>query len=291
MSKTLKKTRKSGKIAKSPSKQHLKKLLAARMDRRTPVQAVKNECTRKILERHGLTEQWVDKDFEEFLKRIASGRTPAEVARDKDMPSRQAWQRYTASNPAFKKRFHKIWDSLPYSVQARAFQLGKKFKQDVIKLRRHGLSFPKIAEKLGVTHHSVRHAWYRLKEQGKLTKSDQKYDLQPYGPEVYEEYIRRIASGRKINEVGRDKDMPSTALFHRYLNSQPEFRKKFERMWDSLPYDQQARSRRLGMRFQNDVLRLRKKGYSWAEIAKNLGVSRDAARTQFYKHQGGNEKK
>jgi len=81
-----------------------------------------------------------------------------------------------------------------------------------------------------------------------------------------------------ITDVSRDPDMPQSDLFYIYLRKNPDFKKKFKAMWEKLPYDQQARSRRTGERFKKDVTRLHRKGQSWKEIGEILGVSSDLAK-------------
>ena len=125
-----------------------------------------------MLELHGRKEAWSRADYEEFLRRIQSGRTPSEVGRDSDMPGvKEFWKRLKA-DPDYKKRYERIWKKLPHSVHVRANKLGEKFQKEVVRLRRKRLTLDTIAEILGVKTASVRSTWHTLKKQGKLTRSD-----------------------------------------------------------------------------------------------------------------------
>ncbi len=282
-SKRLKKLRKLGKIAQSPSKEHMKKLHTAGKKNRPPVEAFRNESRRKILEQHGRTEKWGDADYEEFLRRVASGRTPAEVSHDKDMPGHHAFHKFAKAHPLFEKKYKKIWENLPYEVLVRANKLGKKFHNDVLRLRRQDMTWPEIAEELGVGEHVCRTTWHKMKGRGELKASDKKHEYQRYTRKDYDEYIRRISTGRMITDVGRDKDMPQSDLFYIYLRKNPDFKKKFQKMWEDLPYKYQAQSRRMGKNFRRDVVRLHKQGYDWEGIGKILGVKPSLAKDYFNK--------
>lgn len=282
-SKHLKDMRETGKVAKAPSKAHIKKLHAARHKKRPPVEAFRNESRRKILAQHGRTEKWSDEILDEYLERIAAGRTPVEVSHDNDMPSAKLFYDRLKRDTQYKKKYDKIWNGLHYEVHIRAGKPTRKFENEVIRLRRKGMTLPEIAEQLEVGVHAVRCAWHRLKKQGRLKASDNKHEYQRYSRKNYDEYLRRIAAGRLITDVGRDRDMPQSDLFYIYLRNNPAFKKKFGRMWEKLPYEQQARSRRMGAQFKKDVARLRKKGHDWEEIGKILGVTPSLARDHFKK--------
>lgn len=280
-SKRFKTLRKLGKIARSPSKEHLKKLHASGKNKRSPVEAFRNDSRRKVLEQHGRTEKWSLADYEEFLRRIASGRTAAEVSQDKDVPGHHAFHEFAKANPSFGKRYKKIWESLPYDVLVRASKLGPKFHNDVVKLRRQDMTWPEIAEQLGVTEHVCRTTWHKMKGRGKLKASDSKHEYQRYTRKDYDEYLRRISTGRMITEVAHDKDMPQSDLFYIYLRKNPDFKKKFQKMWESLPYKYQAQSRRMGKNFRRDVVRLHKQGHDWTAIGKLLGVKPSLAKDYY----------
>lgn len=221
--------RETGKVPYSPSPGHIKKIIKLSRKRRPLVEASRNDSRHKLLKLHGRKEKWTQEDFEEYLRRIASGRTPAEVSQDKDMPRRQTFLKYVAVNEKFKKKYKKIWRNLPYSVQVRASKLNEKFERDLIKLRRKGNTLLKIAIVLGVTVSAVRQRWHTLKKQGKLTPDDLKLESKIRPQADYEEYLKRIQSGRSVIAVGNDHDMPSYQSFHYYLKKNATFKKRYEK--------------------------------------------------------------
>ena len=222
--------RETGKVPYSPSPGHIKKIIKLSQERRPLVEASRNDSCHKLLKLHGRKEKWTQDDFEEYLRRIASGRTPAEVSRDEDMPHRQTFFKYVAFNEKFKKKYEKIWRNLPYSVQVRASKLNEKFERDLIKLRRKGNTLLKIAAILGVEVSAVRQRWHVLKKQGKLTPEDLKLESKRRTPADYEEYLKRIQSGRSVTAVGNDRDMPTYRSFHFYLKKNPAFKKRYEKI-------------------------------------------------------------
>ncbi len=168
----LKKRRAAGKIPPTPSKDHIDKLIKSSRKRRPLVEAYRNDSRCRVLKFHGREKEWSGEDYEEFLRRIQSGRTPSEVGRDPDMPGvREFWKRLKAE-PGFRNRYERAWKTLPYSVHVRANKLDENFQRDVVFLRRKGIALGIIAETLGVNMASVRGTWHKLKKQGKLARED-----------------------------------------------------------------------------------------------------------------------
>jgi len=164
----IKALRLSGKMAAMPSVEVIEKLKGTIGKRRPFTEAYRNDSRRRLLELNGRTKLWGSADYEEFLLRIESGRTPAEVGRDIDMPGAKAFRKYVRANPDFKRRYEVIWENLPYSVQVRASKLGEKFEQEVVRLRRQRIKLSDIASILGVEASSVRSTFHKLKKKGKL---------------------------------------------------------------------------------------------------------------------------
>ena len=100
-------------------------------------------------------------------------------------------------------------------------------------------------------------------------------------PEIMEEYLRRIGSGRTISEVGGDKDMPSLQSFYKHCSENPGFLRRFEAIWDRLPFAVQIRGHRTGPRFKKTVIALHRKGKTWAEIGRIVGVRASVARKSW----------
>lgn len=265
------------------SRESIAKMHEGAKHRRPVNSVVRRAAGRRTLALHGRTEKWGPAELEEYLRRIASGRTPAEVSADDDMPSKKVFHDYRRTNREYDERFRKIWDSLPYAVHSRAGSPSKKFIREMITLRRQGLSWQEIGRRLGVNAHTCTSMWSLLKKRGKLSRRDLELTLPRYTPEDYEEYLRRIASGRTISDVGNDKDMPGSVLLYRYIKTHPEFGQKFIAMLDALPYSFQAHIGKLGKSFQRDVVRLREEGLAWPEIGQRLGVHQSTAKTAHRK--------
>lgn len=158
----LKALRRKGRLQSAPSRRHMRILSAATKKRRPTVEAVRDDSRRKLLAIHGKKETWASEDFEEFLRRVALGRTPSEVGRDDDMPGAKWFLGAAKRDAALGRRFRKLWESLPHAVHARAGKLGERFKRDVLRLKRRNLTWNEIAAELGVSPSSVRFTWYAL---------------------------------------------------------------------------------------------------------------------------------
>ena len=270
-SKRFKKMIKQGKI-KKPSKEHIARLHKSHRKSRPAVEAFRNESRRKILEQQGREEKWQIADYEEFIKRIGHGRTPYEVGQDKDMSSKGAFMKFIKAHPKLSREYKRVWDSQPHAVHARAGHLSEKFYNQVLKLRRQDKTWPEIAEELDVTVAAARGAWHKWKAEGKLKASDTKHEWKRYTRADYDEYLRRISTGRMISEVGKDTDMPQTDLFYIYMRQHQDYRKKFRDMWERLPYSVQARSKRMGKTFRRDIMKLLRAGKDTSDIAAILDV-------------------
>lgn len=270
-SKRFKKLIKQGKI-KKPTKAHIAKLHRSHGKTRLTVEAFRNESRRKILAQHGRDEKWQLAAYEEFIRRVGTGRTPSEVGLDKDMPGKSAFMRFINANPRLLRQYKKVWEAQPHAVHARAGHLTEKFYKQVVQLRRKDKTWPEVAEELNVTVAAARGAWHKWKAEGKLKTSDTKHEFKRYTRADYDEYLRRVSTGRMISDVGKDKDMPQTDLFYIYMRQHQDYRKKFSEMWERLPYHIQARGRRMGKRFKGDVKTLLRQGKTIPDVARILGV-------------------
>ena len=169
----MKALRRSGRLALAPPPQHIRRLVAAAKKRRPPALAVREESRRRVLALHGRKEKLGAKDFEEFLRRIALGRTPNEVGRDDDMPGVHWFRRAVNQDAALGRRFRRLWDSLPYAVHVRTGRLGEKFKRDIVALRLRDLTWGEVASALGVSASAARSTWHQLKKRGTLAAACQ----------------------------------------------------------------------------------------------------------------------
>lgn len=93
--------------------------------------------------------------WDEFLRRVASGRTPGEVLKDSGMPVYSCLYSKRQSDREFAARYDAIVDELPFSVQARGGMLGHRFKEAARALRDQGKFYRDIADELGVTTMTV----------------------------------------------------------------------------------------------------------------------------------------
>lgn len=271
------KRRKEGTLLLKPPKGVTKAAIA--MKKRPFNEAVRNSSRRRsVLVRYGMTRNWDDSDIKEYLRRIETGRTPSEVGQDKDMPGFAYFWTYLKKNPDFKKKFDSTWDNLPFSVQARGQQLGKRFEENLFELRRAGKTWKEIGQILGVKSGTACGHWSRMKRQGNLSPEDYTERVR-WQHKDYKEYLRRVKSGRTPREVSQDDDMPSLPCFYKYRNENPAYQKKFEKIWEKLPFKVQARGSALGSRFKRDIVRLHKKGFTWKEIGQKLDINHSTAHT------------
>lgn len=96
-----------------------------------------------------------DSAFDEFLKRMLTGRIPNEVASDPDMPSVKWVRAYFVRHPGSRRRYDETIDAMPFPDQARMQSLGPRFLAEVRRLRvaEDGSKRPDhaIAKMLGLT--------------------------------------------------------------------------------------------------------------------------------------------
>lgn len=162
--------RMDGILPNSPPKEHIAYIQERAKHRRKNVIATKNAQKAHGLKMHGRTDRWGRADYEEFLKRIATGRTITEVGKDKDMPCRELFDEHKREYPEFNKKFLEVWEALPFDIQVRGQKTSKRFKREVVKLRDEGHSWPEIGRLMGVKEGTPRSTWFRLKTKNELDK-------------------------------------------------------------------------------------------------------------------------
>jgi len=162
-------TRKAGALPAKPSHDHVARLIASARGRRANVAAIIDQNRSKLLATHNQEHLWGMEEFNEYLVRIASGRTPAEVGHDHDMPTFKWLNQYLRRHPHLRKRYAAVCDGVPNRVKARARKLGPKFLQEVQKLRSKGVAWKTIALKLDVNESTARNAWHTLKKSNEPT--------------------------------------------------------------------------------------------------------------------------
>jgi ROS/MUCR transcriptional regulator protein len=162
--------RAKGILLDRPSDEHIAKLSSLSKNNRRPMQSVvKKAISDNALNIHKRTEKLKHTDYEEFLRRVATGRTLSEVAKDPDMMWRETFEVYSHQHPEFRAKLENVLDNLPINVQLRGQRTGKTFKQLIVFMREvQGKTWPQIASILSINEANGRSTYHRLKTQGKL---------------------------------------------------------------------------------------------------------------------------
>jgi|688.fasta_scaffold336989_2 hypothetical protein len=162
--------RANGTIPLRPSDEHLAKLPIYVSENSRPLQSVVRKTrSDNALNIHNRTEKLKHEDYEEFLRRVATGRTLTEVGKDPDMMWRETFVSYCKLHPEFNAQVEEVLDNLPLSVQFRGQRSGKTYKQLVVFMREvQGKTWPQIASILSIPEGNANSTYFRLKRQGKL---------------------------------------------------------------------------------------------------------------------------
>jgi ROS/MUCR transcriptional regulator protein len=166
----MKRLKKTGRIRYKPTRATIRKMLLARASRRPLSAATLEENRQKLLRFLGMSRTWQAEDFEEFVRRCESGRTPQEVQADEDMPSRDSLRQYLKRNPRLKRRYDRMWERLPFVVQARANKTGERYRRTLVQLRLSGNSWKEISRHMGVSKTAIRTMWFSLKRGRRIKK-------------------------------------------------------------------------------------------------------------------------
>ena len=96
--------------------------------------------------------KYTDQDFRNVLaKMLNENKGLNEVCKDADMPDFRAVSKYAKKNADFRKELERTYEKLPYSIQAGAGKLPEKFKEDLISLKRSGITVADMTRLLGVS--------------------------------------------------------------------------------------------------------------------------------------------
>jgi hypothetical protein len=166
----IRRLRKEGRMLPQPSLTTMKKMWKARKHRRPLTPATLQENRQKLLKFFGKDSTWQKEDYEEFLRRVMTGRTASEVGKDKDMPSHYAFLSHLRNNAAAKKKYDAYWKRQPFAAQSRAGKLDDRYYQTLVRLRNSGLTWREVAAKMKVKEAAARNMWYALKRSGRLKK-------------------------------------------------------------------------------------------------------------------------
>ena len=159
----MRKLKEIGAIPAKPLQTTIDILTRHRKRRYIPMEVRQRENLQKLLTLHGKDDVWQPYHFEEFIRRLESGRTVKEVASDPDMPSRKALSDFLTKNPAMQERYDGIWERLPFDVQVRANKTGKSYLDTIRLLRTKGKSWKEISQIMRVNPSTLRNSWhYRI---------------------------------------------------------------------------------------------------------------------------------
>lgn len=166
----MKQMRKDGVVPYKPTRATMEKMWEARRNRR-PITAVTQQQNRdKLRGHHGNRKAWHKPDYEEFYRRVKSGRNPGEVGKDKDMPTRTAFLRYLKRDRALGKKYEALPEILSFPEQIRIRKTGERYRRTLVQLRLGGNTWPQVAEIMRVKESHVRTMWYYLKRRKELKK-------------------------------------------------------------------------------------------------------------------------
>ena len=115
---------------------------------------VTREHTERILRNAGQTQPFGDVEKRKFLDGLANGETQMQALKATGF-EKSALHSAKRRDPAFKEMVARAIEAQPFHVQAKQQTLGKRFKEECIRLMRQGMSDHAIADKLGVTAMSV----------------------------------------------------------------------------------------------------------------------------------------
>jgi len=118
---------------------------------------------------------------------------------------------------------------------------------------------------------------FKAERATKLNKKNIRYDRKSY------EKVLAVMKKNKIpvQKACMDKNLPTASSVFDYAKSNPEFGIKLMDTYYALPYNVQARSRRLSPMFYKDLKKLKTEGLSNTQIGKKLGVSYDIVKTHL----------
>lgn len=160
----------AGVLPQQPTPEHMAMLhRISNAAHRPMVPATRNAVSRHYLKLHGREEKWGDADYDEYLKRIATGRTVKEVGQDQDMPAEYLFYKYRRGHPDYAKRFEEVWDKLPFPVQVRGQHTSMRLKETVVMLRElFSYSWPEIGVVMDIKEGTARSAYHHLKHSGQI---------------------------------------------------------------------------------------------------------------------------
>lgn len=157
--------REDGILPPAPPPEHIALIQSRAKQRRQVSASVVDVRSLHGLKMHGRTEKLAEADFEEYLRRIATGRTITEVGRDPDMMRRETFDVYCRKNSEFGAKVEKVLDDLPPAVHVRGQRVGKSLTALIMMMRDdHAMTWPEIGDVLGLKVGTVTGIYWRGKK-------------------------------------------------------------------------------------------------------------------------------
>lgn len=168
-SQRLRTQRRSGQIPQSPSQDHLDKLhRMARGKKREVLPCHIDAIKRAKARSKPLADRSV---YDEFLRRIESGRSIRDVARDADMPGMYSFQQFRRQHPDFDKKVVDALENLPFSVQIGERCIGTGLRLLILMLREwEGQAWNEVEDTLQLPQGKARQIYHRMSKSGELTR-------------------------------------------------------------------------------------------------------------------------
>lgn len=155
-------------VIPAPSSEAIKRMLRARWKRRPFSRATREQLRERMARTHGRNAPWQRGDYEEFLRRVRSGRTARQVGQDRDMPSKAMFLWYLRRTPDLKREYDELWEDAPFADQVRANKTGERYCRTLVQLRLGGKTWPQVASLMKLRESTVRNMWHKLKRGGRL---------------------------------------------------------------------------------------------------------------------------
>jgi len=113
----------------------------------------KSEMTKGLSQKNV---KYSHKDYENVLSVMLDRKVALrEACMDNDLPAESRVLDYAAKNPGFRKELIDTYYALPYAVQARADMFSPQFYEELGRLKKQGLTYLEIGERLGISNVTV----------------------------------------------------------------------------------------------------------------------------------------
>ncbi len=247
----------------------------ARKARRRPPQPYQRDYYSKTLSASRVSKpKYGREDMAAVLDRMRKQqRSLRDVCQDPDAPSLPTVKHFAKKHPEFEEKIKRTYYSLPPKLQVGSGYISPRLEMMCKRMLTEGMSLGKITKALDLSFPAVKKILQRDPEGLRLLE-----DRAPtrWGDEDFERILDRVRIEQRIvHDVCGDPDLPSFAVFVRYVRKHPEFKEKVKQAYYTLPYSLQVKARVVSPRFNVDCQRLRATGMRVKKIGRALGVSFD----------------